>query len=84
MEPENFLDSFAKLDQVEDAQNFNVEFNTVIKDETSNLEYWVAAKIHEKWRNRQYAANNTYSYRCLLMFKLPMVRTCTIWITSLV
>ena len=39
MEPANFLDSFAKLDQVEDAQNFNVEFNTVIKDETSNLEY---------------------------------------------
>jgi dihydrofolate reductase len=38
LEPENFLDSFAKLDDVPDKDNFNVEFNT-IQTEKTGLQY---------------------------------------------
>ena len=39
LQPENFLDSFEKLEEVGDKENFNVEFNTMQKDEKSGVEY---------------------------------------------
>lgn len=40
MQPEDFLESFKKVEDVEnDKENFNVEFNTMQKDEKSGLEY---------------------------------------------
>ena len=46
LEPENFLDTFKKLDEIEDKENFNVEFNTVQTDEKSHLDYMF--EIYEK------------------------------------
>ena len=37
MEPENFLQSFQKLDHIVDKENFNVEFNTNLRE--ADLEY---------------------------------------------
>ena len=43
LEPENFLDSFVKLTEIKDKDNFNVEFNTIIteisKNDGSELKY---------------------------------------------
>ena len=43
LEPENFLDSFDKLVEIEDKDNFNVEFNTMLADtnksDNSELKY---------------------------------------------
>ena len=50
MEPQSFLDSFVKLTDIKDKDNFNVEFNTIIteapKNEDGELKY--CFEIYEK------------------------------------
>jgi dihydrofolate reductase len=50
MEPQNFLESFVKLTDIADKNNFNVEFNTIIteapKNEGGDLKY--CFEIYEK------------------------------------
>jgi dihydrofolate reductase len=46
MEPDNFLDSFRKIDDIVDKENFSVEFNTIQKEPLNNLEY--TFEIYEK------------------------------------
>jgi len=50
MEPQSFLESFVKLTDIADKNNFNVEFNTIIteapKNEGGDLKY--CFEIYEK------------------------------------
>lgn len=46
MEPEDFLGSFKKVENISDKKNFIVEFNSKMKDEKSGLEY--TFEIYEK------------------------------------
>jgi dihydrofolate reductase len=46
MEPANFLDSFEKLNEIEDKENFNVDFNEIQSDAGSNMQY--IFEIYEK------------------------------------
>ena len=46
MEPSNFLESFKKVVDISNKENFLVEFNTKVKDEKSGLEY--TFEIYEK------------------------------------
>jgi dihydrofolate reductase len=46
MEPADFLDSFEKLEEVEDKANFNVDFNEMQTDAANNLKY--IFEVYEK------------------------------------
>lgn len=46
LEPENFLDSFEKLENIEDQKNFNVDFNALQTEPSNGLQY--TFEIYEK------------------------------------